>query len=184
MTYLRTGRTEETWLMRGIYYEFPDGSTIDVDTHIAWCGNCCAFTDGELIESPDYIREQIADLRNPESDAYKFAVWNEQQIQLATGKSDPHSCELMIAALDLRLKWRLKRISPAKCIQCGSTDLVFPLSMHDTESEIEISDVGPVRVESAGISSTEFMNWFFTSEGDRIARNTTPTYWGVSDTDT
>ena len=169
--------------MRGIYYEFPDGCLIDLETHLAWCANCRTFTDGELIQSPDEIRQQIADLQNPESAAYKFAEWNEQQIEMATGKSDANYRESRITQLASRLKWRLQRIAPPKCIQCGSTDIVFPLSMDETESEIEIPDVGPVRVESAGISSTEFMNWFFTPEGDRIARKTTPGYWGPN-TDT
>ena len=184
LTYLATGHTEETWLSRGIYYEFPDCSTINVNTHIAWCGTCREFTDGELIRSPDEIRKQIADLRNPESTTYKFAEWNDQQMKAATGKSDSNYRATRIAEMESRLEWRLERNSPPKCIVCGTTDIVFPLSMHETVSEIDIPDIGTVRVESAGICSTEFMNWYFTPEGNRIPRNTKPTYWGIPDAGT
>jgi hypothetical protein len=181
LTYLSTGHTVETWLLRGVYYELADGSAIDVTTRIAWCRKCREFTDGELIESPDEIRQQIKALRTPESAAYKFAEWNNQQIQAATGKTDSNWRESNIAALESRLKWRLERNSPPKCLVCGSTDIVFPLSKDETVSEINIPDIGTVRVESAGISSTEFANWFYTPEGDRIPRYATPTYWGVPD---
>ena len=181
ITYLRDGRTEETWLTRGLYYELENGQNLDVNTHIAWCSECKLFTDGELIQTPDEICNQIAELRDPSSAARKFADWNAEQIRIATGRAARNYNADRITTLETRLKWSILRKSPPKCILCGKTDITFPLTMHETEAELDIPEIGRVRIECAGISSTEFMNWFFTPEGDRVTRDTKPTYWGIPD---
>lgn len=182
--YLQSGHTEETWLTRGIYYEFADRSTIEVLTHLVWYETCRKFTEGEWIELPSQIRQQIAELNDSGSDAYKFAEWNDEQIRMANPRGTSESFRLSrIADLESRLEWRTHRSSPPKCIFCGNSDIIYPLTIDETESELEIPGLGKVRIESAGISSTDFMNWFFTPEGDRIPRNTQTTYWGVPDSD-
>jgi hypothetical protein len=180
--YLQSGHNEEIWLTRGIYYELADGSTLDVHTLLVWCATCRQFTDGEWIESPSQIRQQIAELNDCKSEAYQITEWTDELIR----KDNPHgkmkSFRLSrIADLESRLEWSINRSSPPKCILCGNSDIFYPLTKNDNESEIEIPGLGKVCIEEVGISSTEFMNWYFTPEGDRIPRDSQPTYWGIPD---
>jgi len=184
ITYLQTGCIEQFCLTRGIYYELEDGSTLDVDTHIVWCGSCRRFTDGEWIRTPDELRRQILELRDPQSLAYKVSELNEHDVRSITGEEViPGFREKLIRELKIRLQWRLNRSAPPKCISCGSTDIIAPLGDDDTEAAMDLPEIGPVRIESEGIASTEFVNRFFTPEGDRIPRATVPTYWGVPGAD-
>lgn len=36
---------------------------------------------------------------------------------------------------------------------------------------------GMIQIDCVGMCSTSFNEWFFTPEGDRIPRDTQPTYW-------
>ena len=66
------------------------------------------------------------------------------------------------------------RESPPKCLECGSTEIVvFPVG------ERAGNPMGPgwVEITITGLCSTSFNNRFYTPEGDRIPRDTKPTYW-------
>lgn len=62
---------------------------------------------------------------------------------------------------------------------CGSSEIV-PLTLG---SVVEISEGVTVMVRVVGMCSTDFNEWFYTPEGDRIPRDTKPTYWRHSTLD-
>lgn len=55
---------------RGNYYEFHDGSHIDLETTPVWCHDCRKIAHGEQIESLEEIDKQLADLNDPASMLY------------------------------------------------------------------------------------------------------------------
>jgi len=66
-------------------------------------------------------------------------------------------------------------LAPPKCIHCGSTDIVvLPVNQAVAHPEGR----GMIEVTCAGMwCSTRFNEWFLTPEGERIPRDTRPTYW-------
>lgn len=109
--YLPEGRVERFSDSTGDYYEFEDGSRIDLQTAPVWCHRCGRLTHGEEVEPVEAIDRAIAaEPRN----RYGFPR------QGAYGRQ-------VLERLQARRRWREKRRSPPKCITCGSTDLfVFP----------------------------------------------------------
>lgn len=169
--YLPEATTKEFGGSRGNYYEFEDGSHIDVRSEPVWCRQCGDYTDGESIEPLKEIDRQLADLADPRSELYRFT-----QVSLlgSDGRFRRHWIELT----KQRRRWRERRVSPPRCLLCGSTDLVsFP-------EGVEVPNPrgsGTVVLSVIGHCSTWFNEWFFTPEGERIPRDTRPTYWTLQE---
>jgi hypothetical protein len=165
--YLLQGTTEEFPGSRGNYYELEDGSHIDVRSRPVWCRRCGDFTDGESIESLDEIDRQLADLVDPRSELYRLA---QRSLIRPRGRFRRHWIELT----KQRRQWREQRLSPPRCLLCGSTDLV---SLPEGVEVPNPRGAGTVVLSVIGHCSTWFNEWFFTPEGERIPRDTRPTYW-------
>ncbi len=152
---------------RGNYYEFEDGSRIDVHSAPVWCRRCGDFVDGEVIESLEEIDQQLADLENPKTELY---AWTRN-----TGPGSKGTFRrLWVAKTQERRRWRARRVSPPRCLLCGSTDIV------SLPCDVEVPDprgTGVVVLTVTGHCSTWFNEWFFSPEGERIPRDTKPTYW-------
>jgi hypothetical protein len=167
--YLPGGSTEEHCGSRGNYYEFDDGSRIELWSRPVWCRRCGHYTDGESIESLDEIDRHLADLEDPQSDLFRFTQESESE---PGGGFRRHWIELT----KQRRRWRERRVSPPRCLLCGSTDLVL------LPEGVEVPNprgVGTVVLSVIGHCSTSFNDWFFTPEGERIPRETQPTYWAL-----
>ena len=76
--------------------------------------------------------------------------------------------------LKRRRRWREGRKSPPKCLECGSTEIVL---LPEGEKVENPTGPGWVEVTVTGHCSTSFNNRSYTPEGDRIPRDTKPTYW-------
>jgi hypothetical protein len=166
---LPKGTTDEFAGSRGNYYEFEDGSRIDVRSEPVWCRRCGNYTHGESIESLDEIDRQLADLEDPHSELYRMT---EASLSGPGGRFRRHWLELT----EQRRRWRERRISPPRCLLCGSTELV------SLPKGVEVPDprgAGTVVLRVIGHCSTSFNEWFFTPEGERIPRDTRPTYWAL-----
>ena len=171
--WLPDGRTEKFAGSRGNYYEFEDGSHLDVETTPAWCRRCGKFTHAEEIESLADIDKKLADLSDPGSELYRYTRRSLLPELLERMPRDGFRLDL-IARATKRRRWRERRRAGPKCIICGSTDLfVFPLN----QTVPHPAGPGTVEVSIVGMCSTHFNEWFFTPEGDRIPRDTKPTYW-------
>jgi hypothetical protein len=155
---------------RGNYYDLGGGQ-IEVETTPGWCRRCGRWRHVELIETVAEIDQKLADLRNPRSKLYQLYARDYLEECKDLG---PTFCAGVIAELKLRRRWREERVTPPKCIECGSTDIVvLPIN------EVVSNPAGPgtVEVRIRGMCSTDFNEWFFTPEGDRIPRDTKPTRW-------
>jgi hypothetical protein len=157
---------------RGNHYELPNGEQLDLQSAPVWCHRCGKITLGEYLSSVEEISQQIRDLHDPSSELYGLLFLPgvfEEPIEEVNARRKWH-----IAELRRRLQWREGRRSPAKCIFCGTTELIVlpegtPIAIPGHPGEFQIDCVG--------MCSTEFNEWIFTPEGDRIPRNTRPTYW-------
>jgi hypothetical protein len=163
------GEVREFYGSRGDYYGLEDGSQIEVRSGPVWCHRCGGFTHGESIEPPEEIDRQIADLRDPESELFRFFQAG------GTGSLGVGGIRF-IMELEARRRWLMGRKSPPKCLECGSADIVVL-----PEGQEIRNPTGPGRVEVTvtGLCSTSFNNRFYTPEGDRIPRDTKPTYWSL-----
>jgi hypothetical protein len=180
ITYVDSGRTREYAGTRGNYYEFTDGSTIGVVSRPVWCEQCEEVTDGEWIETEEEVRQDITDLTDPNSWLYQFHEKSEEIGQLP-GRP-PIRFGLRENALKIaqeRLIWRTQRKSPPKCLSCGSERIFHA----DADGNVFVYGLLVVRIESCGMCSTTFRNWFFTPEGERIPRETQPTYWQLPESE-
>ena len=171
--WLPDGRTQNFAGSRGNYYEFADGSRLDVHTTPVWCRHCGKVTHGEKIEALAEIDQQLADLHDPASELYRFTRRSLLPELDELMPRDKFRLD-MIEEAAKRRRWREQRRSGPKCIVCGSTDIfVFPISQQVPHP----AGPGTIEVRIVGMCSTSFNEWFFTPEGDRIPRDTKSTYW-------
>ena len=161
------GRVEETFGIRGLYYEFPNGESLDVHTEIAWCKKCDTFADVEHLKTIPEIDQEIADLNDPTSDLYRMFFDSPAGAQ-------GQFLQSQLAEAIRRKSFLERRNSPPKCVHCGSVELIH--TPCGTEIKHPNQDLTFV-MECTGMCSTDFMNWYFTPEGDRIPRDSKPSYW-------
>jgi hypothetical protein len=158
---------------RGNYYEFEDQSHLDMETTPVWCHHCGKITHGEKIEPLAEIDKKLADLNDPSSELYKFSMRSLLPGLDELMPRDKFRLDLIETAKKRRA-WRAQRLSEPKCILCGSTSIfAFPLNQQVPNP----AGQGTVEMSVVGMCSTRFNEWFFTPEGDRIPRDTKPTYW-------
>jgi hypothetical protein len=173
ITFLPGGPAREFAGMRGNYYEVPDGTRVDLRAEPVWCNRCGDVTHGEEIEPLADLDKQIADLSDPSSDGYRSIMRPTDPLLDGVLPRDDFR-RSRLGTLTLRRRWRELRVSPPKCILCGSAQIVRlplgkPVPIPGTDRTVVVN----VR----GMCSTSFNEWFFTVEGDRIPRDTKPTYW-------
>ncbi|TWU05850.1 hypothetical protein [Stieleria varia] len=169
-----TGEETEWFGLRGYYYEFGDGSTLDLRPTMAWCVKCQDFVDAEWIASLQQIEDELVELRDPTS--MRAEVFTSEEPPFDKPVFRERRKRLYAEAIDeaeRRVQWRSDRLAPPKCLQCGSTNVEF----QGDGNEMTVTGRGLVHVECTGMCSTDFLNWFFTPEGDRIPRETKPSYW-------
>lgn len=138
-------------------YRLADGSLLHVEQEAAWCERCACFGSAELVPSVEDLRNRIRDLQTPNNKVRSFF-----RTEAAIGRA--------IAELETRLKWRGDRRSPARCLRCGSTEIV-PVRFGDHFSVCFVSGKRVVQLRT-GFADTAFWIAEFTPEG--IARSTGP----------
>jgi hypothetical protein len=173
--WLPDGPIEEFRGSRGNYYEFSESDHIDLQAVPVWCRRCARITEGEELLTTEELDRLINDLQDTSTEIYKFT--RHGVLEELLGKGEEHVQECIID-LQRRRQWRESRVSPAKCIQCGSTDIVF---FRLDEPMPSPRGRGEVQIQIVGMCSTSFNEWFFTPEGDRIPRDTQSTYWSHPD---
>jgi hypothetical protein len=169
-----TGEEIEWFGSCGYYYEFDDGTAIALHPTIAWCVPCQKFVSAEFIPELAEIEQELDELTDPTSKRASIFQCPDppfDEPEFAERRSRLH--EAAIAEAKRRLAWRRHRTAPPKCLHCGSTSVEFP----GDGGEMRVTGRGLVRVEWTGMCSTALTNWFYTPEGERIPRNTKPSYW-------
>ena len=171
ITFRPEGRVEEFAGTRGNYYEFEDGARIEVRTRPVWCRRCSKVTHGEDIEPLTEIEQEIARLAKRRAEIIREMATEAHPLVQDLGP--PLSLDY-ISGLRRRRQWRADRKSRPKCIACCTADIVsLPLG----RTVPHPGGNGTIEVRGAGMCSTDFNEWFFTPEGERIPRDTKPTYW-------
>ena len=158
--WLPHGPIEQFFGSRGNYYEFSESDRLDLHSVPVWWHRCARFTEGEYLSTVEEIDKQIRDLHDP------TPVW----YHMTRHELLPNR----LAELQRRRCWRAARQSPPKCIHCSSTEIAM---LPEGEPFPHPHGDGTIRVDCVGMCSTSFNEWFFTLEGDRIPRETQPTYW-------
>jgi hypothetical protein len=100
------------------WYVLEDGSCVQIDEQVAWCGRCNRFRMTEQLLRPEQKRQQIERifwLRFPdERTAFLREALHRLQEEVAHERA-PWTRYLAS-----------RRASPARCLECGSTDLRIP----------------------------------------------------------
>jgi hypothetical protein len=162
---------------RGNYYEFAESDHLDLYSVPVWCHRCGRITDGENLSSVEEIEKQISELNDSSSQLYRMT--RHGVLDKWFGKGDEFLQNRLTELLRCR-RWRESRKEPPKCIHCGTTDILeFPIGVPVPSPRGD----GEVQIDCVGMCSTRFNEWFFTPEGDRIPRDTRPTYWHHPDLD-
>ena len=154
---------------RGNYYEFADGRRLDLHSRPAWCTTCGKVVHAERLATLEQIDARLAELHQYAASSRETKVRGVPYALTMEGQRYFDDLEQKAAEARRRREWRRGRIAPAKCLNCGSTDVLL-LTTNPTGP-------GDIRLEVVGMCSTVFNEWFFTPEGDRIPRDTKPTYW-------
>ncbi|HEX8913617.1 MAG TPA: hypothetical protein VF796_14760 [Humisphaera sp.] len=164
LTYLPSARTEHYADSRGYYYRLGDGREIDVRVSPVWCPRCSGVTDGEEIEP---VRE--IDMRIADAERLAAEIRRDMETWLVTHSDAPGDriVRADIEALRLRRSWRERRVSPPRCLDCGSTG-ILPLPQG---KPVRVPG-GSIRCECIGHCSTILADRYFTAEGERIAGGT------------
>lgn len=169
--WLPDGRTEKFAGSRGNYYEWSESDRLDLDSVPVWCRQCGRISHGENLSTVEEIDKEIRDLNDPSSAKYRMTRHGVLDKLLGTGEKFLNE---RIAELRRRRRWREERKSPPKCIRCGTTEILeLPIGVPVPNPQGD----GEIQVDIVGMCSTDFNEWFFTPEGDRIPRDTRPTYW-------
>ncbi|HUE70118.1 MAG TPA: hypothetical protein VMP01_04445 [Pirellulaceae bacterium] len=135
---------------RGNYYELSASEHLDLDSVPVWCNRCATITHGEHLSTLDEIDDQIRDLNDPTSAAYRRT--RHGMLDDITGKGEEF-LQKRLAKLELRRRWRQSRRSPPKCIRCGSTEIVeLPIG----KAVPNPFGDGEIQVECVGMCSTVF----------------------------
>jgi hypothetical protein len=156
---------------RGNYYQLPDGSKLDVHRKPVWCRHCQAFSEGEWLQSVPELEQAIAAYSDINS-AERQRVLQSSFIQDKAG-----SLAKRLAQSTVRLQWRKGRATPPKCLECGTTEIV---DLGNGQEIASPCSPGTLTIQLVGMCSTEFRNYFYTPEGNRIPMETQPSYWHMA----
>lgn len=132
-----------------VNYRLADGTLLYIEQKAAWCNACQSFGTAEAIPSIDELHSRIAELKAPNQATY-FVHGSDDGIREA------------IKETGVRLAWRETRQSLARCLTCGSADIVPVLFDQDQTCVIQGKKLILI---GRGFADTEPWIAEFTSEG-------------------
>jgi len=157
ITHLTTGRFVFLESATGCWYRIDDESFERVYSDPVWCGTCRRFRNGERLESVEEVEKKLAERRDP--------LWR-PPFEKAFPETKSEVREELVRNCEQRLEWRRRRVAPAKCLKCGSSEIIrLPLD----EAVPHPGGKGRilVHIESAGGISPRGQT-LYTPEGDLI----------------
>lgn len=163
--WLPSGRTEMFAGSRGNYYVISEQDRLGLHSVPVWCYRCERMTEGEQIPTLEELDRQIRDLTDPSSTTYRMA--RQAMLPELIGEAETF-LQNYIAELHRRRRWRESRQSPPKCILCGTTKI---LQLPIDEPIPSPCGGDQLRIQLVGMCSTDFNDWFFSPEGDRITQS-------------
>lgn len=160
LTYLASGEKFEFSESDNLFYVQEDGILLPILITPAWCDLCKKIRNSEIVESLDKLDAHIADLENPNSEICQIS-------RKMYGKRHLHAGEANLKELkseaQLRRRWLIGRVSPPKCLSCGTTTII-PLQHKETV----VTPAGPIYLQVRGLCSGDFPPAYYSTEGDHI----------------
>lgn len=150
--FLPEGRTVKLYGSAGLHYLWPDVTRVRMYTVPVWCLRCDGLHEGERVEPLAEIAKDMAELQDPNCPAYHWF----------SGPGRRH----VLKELVLRRRWRAERVSPARCVDCGSSDILVLLS---DQPVVHPSRPLTIVARHGGHCVVSHTDWAFTPEGERIA---------------
>jgi hypothetical protein len=138
-------------------YQLDGDERLTIRQAFAWCSTCKEIVWAEVIQDiqtlEDELTEWLVFLESPHDDI---------------GDDYPHE-----QTMSQRIAWRRMRVSPPKCLECGSTEVSFAKEIEDEERETEYWEF--IHPECGGLihikgdSLVLNRSWtLYTPEGDLI----------------
>jgi hypothetical protein len=153
--WLPDGPVEPLFGSGGDYYVLDENDHLALTAVPVWCHHCWAIALGEKIPALEEIDRDIRDMQVPGTDLY-YLTHADMPEEFAAG---------CLAGFQRRRSWREARQSPAKCLGCGSSnivDLPFDEPVRTPIGTLELRTVGFCRL------SEEIKDRLFTPEGVRM----------------
>lgn len=135
-------------------YRLATGELLHVRQTECWCSVCKRIDMAERVESLEDLQTELDRRRHPDEEESRIIAFIGTPI------------EVRIAETELRIKWRRGRIAAAKCLHCGSTDLI---RLPDSDEFRHPMTGERVVVAGRGFASTAQWHAEFTPEGDMIS---------------
>jgi len=111
--HLPDSRTDASVLFSAFLdYLLEDGSKIHVEQQPAWCRACGSFAPAELLQPAEDLEREIARLQS----------WLSERRVRPSGQRKRGG--EMLAEVEKPLRWRRGRVSPPRCLPCGSIEVV------------------------------------------------------------
>lgn len=106
----------DEWVLFSAFlnYRLPDGSTLSIGQQPAWCWACRAFVLAEELSSIASLEEEIHRLEAADPEALRTWAF----------VSNGEPVQDRITELHRRIEWRRGRISPPRCLHCGTLEIV------------------------------------------------------------
>jgi hypothetical protein len=145
-----------------------DDYGITIRQGFAWCGAYRQVVYAERLEELPALETEL------QQDALRGEEFY-SGLALPPGRDWREERDRHLSELRCRIEWRRSRVSPPKCLECGSSSiLLIPVTDDDDDEngespEIEHPDCGGcLRVVAVGLARSR--DWvFYTPEGDKIA---------------
>lgn len=164
ITFLANGKVEKHYTRDYDRYVLSDETYVDVITAFFWCNRCGKVIQGELVESLEALDTAIANLSNPESAAYQYYA------TMYRRKKDRDRAILPYKSMLVdRKRWLVNRASPARCLTCGTVDLISLKSSDEIET-----DAGKITIRFRVFASLAYNPRYFSPEGDLIEHTPPP----------
>jgi ferredoxin-like protein FixX len=100
-------------------YEMADGSTVTIEHTFVWCAACRAVRCGEQLANIEELERELTAI-----EARAPSILEEFSVLVDRHTSLEQVLASRAAELRARIAWRRIRISPARCLECGSAGIL------------------------------------------------------------
>src|SRR5690349_7122426 len=100
-------------------YEVLDGSTVWIEQAFVWCDACREVRWGEKVPDLAELERKLASTRARDPKLVDFFLSLDSKYETLD-----EQIARRIAELESQIAWRRRRVSPPRCLECGSTEII------------------------------------------------------------
>ena len=146
-------------------YALSKKDGLHVYASAGWCYRCRNFKYCEYIQSLEELDREIESYYDPASKNYAYAIGESSNWAGNTDSLKPIYFEQIVDCVRKRRNWRATRVSPPKCLWCGSTNIIlFPFN---EQSKSPCSDE-TLTLFFQEAKMSYYPQFWLTSEGGRM----------------